>query len=302
MNEENVSGLEPQEAVDDAMLSGNEDQSADLEQVEGDVEPTDEHQEQSDDQGDEQHEETEATQRKKGGVEKKIGKLTKRVADKDREIEQLRQQLQNQNGQGQQQPQVAETPKPKWLDYNGDIESYQNAMADWTVAQVTVKQQQAEHKQQQAKVVETYAQRAAEFAKAHPDFNEVMDDAEDIGPVAPEINQMIGESEHGPAIAYFLAQNVEEVERINALPAHKRFVELGKIEDKLGGSKGAPTKQKAVSKAPAPVTPVKGSSKAVSTGNDIYDPNLTTEQYKALRRKELEAKGLIRPANTARKF
>lgn len=171
--------------------------------------------------------------------------------------------------------------KPTFAQYN-NVEEFAEAMADWKIEQ---KLAQREIKQTQTTVANTYGQRVQEFMKTTPDFHDVLNDANDV-PMSPEIGEVCLESELGPQLAYFLANNVDEVERINGLPASKRYVELGKLEAKLA-STGVETKKIAVSKAPAPITPVSGAKKGVTATSNLYE-SASSMNYKDFAKARLE--------------
>lgn len=174
-----------------------------------------------------------------------------------------------------QQQVVASVPKPVLADYK-DIESFTEAVADWKIEQ---KLAQVQLKTQEQKSVETYQSRATEFAKVVKDFepviNEFMKDYANVD--IPELKTIAFESEAGPQIVYHLAKNVADMERILELPSHRRIMELGKIEEKLKGSKTAPVAKKV---APAPIKPEKGGA---AVKKDLTDPNLSQKEYRALR-------------------
>ena len=185
-----------------------------------------------------------------------------------------------------QQVQQPSTSKPTFDQY-GNVEAFAEAMADWKIEQ---KLAQRERVQVQNTVANTYGQRVQEFIKTTPDFHDVLNDASDV-PMSPEIGEVCLESELGPQLAYYLANNIDEVERINGLPQGKRYVELGKLEAKLT-SAGAQVKKVAVSKAPAPITPVSGTKKGVAVNSNLYESaaNMDYKDFAKARAAQLQAK------------
>ena len=107
----------------------------------------------------------------------------------------------------------------------------------------------------------------AEFRQVQPDFDQVFQDfVEDYGDIqVPEIVQAAMESQYGPQMAYYLAKNPGEIERIGNLPSHRRLIEMGKIELKVSAQEKKPEPKKVVSKAPAPVEPVRGTGRVEPT-------------------------------------
>jgi signal recognition particle GTPase len=189
----------------------------------------------------------------KSGLDKRFAKLTKQAAARDQEIEfwktealKGRQPVQDQIQDQYQAPQG----KPTAAQYGNDIEAYTEALTDWKMDE---KFAQQNAQKQQMSTMDTYNSRAAEFAKSTPDFAEVLADSNDI-PCAPEIHQALLDSDVGPQMAYHLANNIDELERLNAMTPHRRLLELGKLEDRL--TKAPAPKAKV--NAPAPVRPVAG--------------------------------------------
>lgn len=194
---------------------------------------------------------------------------------------------------GVKQPETQQTyqapisqAKPAMSQYSS-VEEFAEAMADWKIEQ---KLAQRELVQTQNTVANTYGQRVQEFIKTTPDFQEVLNEANDV-PMSPEIGEVCMESEIGPQLAYFLANNIDEVERINGLPKSKRYVELGKLEAKLTAA-GAVVKKVAVSKAPAPITPVSGAKKGVTVTSNLYESaaNMDYKDFAKARAAQLQAK------------
>lgn len=217
-------------------------------------------------------EEQEEQHQKKSGFEKRVSKLNAKISNAEREAEYWKQEALRHN----QQPVAVPTPqvpqeKPTFAQYN-DIEKYTDAMTEWKLAQRDIQVAQQRAQEQQMTTLQTYNKRAADFATANPDFHDVLADADDVQ-CAPEIHQSCLDSEVGPAIAYYLALNQDEITRINALPPHRRLIELGKLEDKLTTKKDSNTGKtvvvKATKAAPAPVKAVTGS--ATTATKSIYE-------------------------------
>ena len=80
-----------------------------------------------------------------------------------------------------------------------------------------------------------------------------------------------------------MAENSDENDRLNRLNATERLYELGKLEMRLTDAPKSKAQPKKVSTAPQPLQPVKG---AAPVSRDLYDPNLTTAEWIALRSKK----------------
>jgi len=221
---------------------------------------------------------------KKSGFDKRIEKLNKRVSDREQEIEYWKREALKQGTAAPVNVQAqAPVGKPTFSQYN-DVEAYTEALTDWKLDQKLAVREQQSHGQS---VIQQYNSRVEKVLEKHPDFREVLAEANDVQ-TAPEITQVILESDVGPEMAYFLANNVAEVERINALPPYKRLIALGKLEAKFGAE--PVEKSKPVSKAPTPPTTVKGSHAVVDDFSKMNDPNISQKEYNRLREAQLRAR------------
>lgn len=248
-------------------------------------EATDSSQTQSDDQGEDSSDRSDSEERRgRRGFERRIQKFNQKLSAKDAEIEYWRTQAMS---AAKPQAPVEPQGKPRFEDYN-DVESFTDALTDWKISQGLT---QVRVQTEQVARAQTYNQRVAEFKQSTPDFDTVMSDfvAEYGDDVIPEIVSVAMESEVGPQLAYYLARNTDEVDRIASLPAHRRLLELGKLEDRVAaqGRKPAAKPEKTqVSRAAPPVEPVKGTGRVEN--NDLSDPTLNYSEW--LRRRQAQLK------------
>lgn len=107
------------------------------------------------------------------------------------------------------------------------------------------------------------------------DWDDVFEEAGDMQ-VPPDTAQFVLESEVGPKIAYHLAKNPSEMDRLLALSPTRRLAELGKLEDRLATKAPAPAKK--TSAAPPKLVETKG-------GTDVLPPGRPTSftEWKANR-------------------
>lgn len=178
--------------------------------------------------------------------------------------------------------------KPNRADYD-DVDDYIAAQSQYLV-QAELNKHRTQ--QQQQSVQDTYVERANAYKKTNPTFEADVQDFIDLYADTPmqELTQLAYESEVGPALVHYLSKHDDEMEKILAMPSHRRLIALGKLEDKLGASTTAATASPAKkSAAPAPVTPEKGSPSAKKS---LDDPNLSQAEYRALRAAQLAAKGI----------
>lgn len=169
-----------------------------------------------------------------------------------------------------EQPKPAQTDdsKPMPSQFNDAFE-YAEALADYASARALRQrdQQDAERKASEVrdKVLNTWSEKL-DAAKADlPDFDEMVQSA-DVA-VPDYIRDSIIESDVGPKILYHLAENPDFAKSLAAMPAIKALRELGKLEAKFEGE-SPKTETKSTtsrSKAPDPISPIKGRSSATDT-------------------------------------
>ena len=220
----------------------------------------------------------------KGGFQKRIDRLTKSLREEQSKREELEKRL-------AEKPAAAaskeETPKPderpKLADFNGDADKWFDARVEWDKKQAAKQAEEEERRE----VFDTYEVRKAEAAERHEDWEEIKAELEAGNyPISFPATNAIIESEIGPEIAYYLAKNPEELERINDITSALSVArEIGKIEAKLSAQTSESPKKVIRTNAPKPITPVGGSTKRTVS---IDDPNVSTEDYyearKAMRR------------------
>lgn len=225
------------------------------------------------------------------------------IVKKDKEIAALRAELAKKN-----EAKVDQAVVPKTSDADAEKEpniddfatygEYNRALIKFEARQL-IKAEKAEEAKKAAqenleneskKAQDKFAKQYAEFSKTVDDLEETMDSVSDIT-LAPVLQAALADSDIAPEILYHLAKNRDELERINELSPVAIAREIGKIEAKL--EKAPPKKEvveKKQTKAPPPVTPI-GSKSSSSLKKDINDPNLSQEEYEAIRRKQLAARG-----------
>lgn len=205
----------------------------------------------------------------KPGVQQRIDELTRQRHEAEREAAYWRQRAEP----PAPAPAVATKPTPdKFNDYADYVEALTEWKAEQKVTEALSKrdQQQAEQAQQTAQQAkaQTFAERQQATRAAITDYDEVMSAAADVR-IAPHVHEVLLESEQGPAIAYHLAKNPDEAERLSAMSPLAAARELGRLEASLAKSappQGAAPAPKPVSKAPAPIKPL--GAGATSTNTD----------------------------------
>lgn len=218
-----------------------------------------------------------------GGFQKKINKLTSRVSEAEREAEFWRKEALRNKPVETKVETPAATAKPKEDDFQTHAE-YVEALTDYKVDQ-KVKTLKAEQNEERAKTYQqtierSYRERLQEYRVATPDFDEVMADAD--FEVGKAVLDEIYSHDNGPALAYFLAKNTDEAERLSKLTPMALAREVGRMESRFATAPS--TKTAAVSKAPIPPTPVGRSSP--TSAKPLDAPDISMEEYRRRRAKE----------------
>jgi hypothetical protein len=210
-------------------------------------------------------------------IVRKAKKNASYLARKEAEAEIYRQQVEKGT---QRAPEPVQDAAPKREDFD-DYETYLEARADYRADQkvrTVLAEQQArtQYSTQQNSEAQRLARYQQDLDKARtsiPDFDEVTD-AADV-PVTQTMRDAILESEVGALLTYHLAKHPLEAERIARLSPVAQAKAIGAIEATLA-TKPAPR----VSKAPAPIRPISGSS-----GGHADPSKMTMDEYTAYRKK-----------------
>lgn len=138
-------------------------------------------------------------------------------------------------------------------------EEYTEALTLWTIDQRESKRAADQSRKQleaaQNEAAAQWDKRLDAARKQLEDFDELVLENDQVN-ITDAMKQAIFEADRGPEVAYFLAQNPAEAERIAKLSPVAAVRAIGKIEDGLTPkAKAAPTTKPKVSSAPAPITP-----------------------------------------------
>jgi hypothetical protein len=237
---------------------------------------------------------TEAERDERGrftGAQKRFDELTREKYDARREMEAerrekefWRQRALEQEREKQVKPaQPLAPPNPN--DFYDNPEGFVKAQQEFIDAQVDAR---LERQLSQRAAEEAERTRRAAYEKRHRDFMRVKPDFEQVVsdpslPTSPTIAQVIGDSEYGPELSYYLGTNREKLEQIVRLPPHLAALELGRIEARLEAAKRPPPPTPAVSKAPPPPPTVE----AVEPEVDKDPENMAINDWVKWREKQL---------------
>ena len=201
------------------------------------------------------------------GVQKRIDRLTREKYELAGRVKAMEDRLaEKPPAEKPKEPAVIATegrPDPNDPTFK-TYEEYLEALTDWKTEQKLkardAKQARAEAESKQAEKLDAWAKRV-EAIRAEPEyenFDDVLRTADEIQ-VPAAIGEVILDSEVGPQLAYWLAKNMGEYQRIAALGPLAAARELGKIEAALTKpAEPAQAPKPKVSSAPKPITPVGG--------------------------------------------
>ena len=189
------------------------------------------------------------------------------------------------------EPPKAEEPEPQPSQFT-DINEYAKAIKDWT-AENTRREDAKKAAEQRVEaerqaVTKAWNERLAKTKTEIEDYETVINDSS--VKVSNEVRDAILESDIGPQLLYHFAKNPDDADRIGQMTVGRALKELGKLEAKLSGGTAEPAPKREtsvaeISKAPAPISPLKGSSTQIQPKMDA-DGNFhgTYEEWKAFRR------------------
>ena len=124
--------------------------------------------------------------------------------------------------------------------------------------------------------------------KTKPDYQEVLNDVGHINLTKNLIDSLLS-SEHRAEILYDMAQDPDELERINSLSSREIDRIIGKyearVESRLSQKKDI---KKLTTNAPSPISTVKGGSSNFNKA--LNDPSITFAEYEKIRTQQLKNK------------
>lgn len=215
-------------------------------------------------------------------AQERINELTRARRQAERERDLYAQQLQQY--QSQQQQAAPQGPKPPAFEDFNDLNEWGKAIAEQAARQARdVAAQEFAQRQQQAQasqVFQSYEAREREYAVANPGYQDAMAALQSTVRFGPELIEVIGASDAGPAIVHYLGEHLDAADKLQRLPPHLAAAELARIEARVKAPKHKP-----VSKTPSPAPVLAGGSVAQK------DPEqMSTDEWLAWRRNQLKAK------------
>jgi len=187
-----------------------------------------------------------------------------------------------------QQPddELGEEPRPEQFS---DMYEYAKALAEYTADKKLMERDREEVArkaavEQEAKF-QAWADRVNAAKNELPDFDDMVQSS-DVR-VSDPVRDAIIESEHGPKILYYLAENTEFAKKLGDMSVVSAVRAIGKIEARFDKDSSTEPNVKPVvgkSKAPAPINPLRGAVNTVDANVDA-DGNFhgSFQQWKAAR-------------------
>lgn len=192
------------------------------------------------------------------GVQKRIDRAVRQKYEAEARTKMLEERLNQLEQQSRQQvPQKAiDNSEPKIENFD-NFDEYVAAKAAYIAEQKINKtlaereeRERAERQQYERQKVQTsWQQRVAEATAEMPDFEDVIASSE--VPMTEPMQQAIMESDVGPKLAYYLANNPDEATKIAGMSPIGAIRALGRIEERL---QAQPVKKPTA--APEPIKPV----------------------------------------------
>jgi hypothetical protein len=182
---------------------------------------------------------------------------------------------------------VGEEPRPEQFS---DMYEYAKALAEHTADKKLAERDQQDQNRKAAAEQEVkfkaWADRVNAAKSQLPDFDDMVQSS-DVK-VSDPVRDAIIESEYGPQILYYMAENAEFAKKLGDMSIVSAVREIGKIEARYerDAKVSAPDARAVVgkSRAPAPISPLRGALNTVDAGLDS-DGNFhgTYQQWKAAR-------------------
>ena len=183
-------------------------------------------------------------------------------------------------------PQVVdENVEPQPSQFTDAFE-YAKALAEYAAENALRNRdkQDAERKvaDERSKVMQTWQQRIDATKAELPDYEEMITSSEVV--VSDQVRDAIIESDVGPRILYYLAENPELGVKLSSMSMSSALREIGKMEARFENVETAEKPAVARSKAPAPIKPLRSTSTNVDAGIDTNgEYHGTYQQWKQSR-------------------
>ena len=208
------------------------------------------------------------------GVQKRIDRAVREKYEAQAEAKMLKERLDRieQNIQ-QRVAKPIDNSEPR-IDNFDDFDQYVAEKAEWIASKKineTLNERERRSAEERAaaahyQAVDGWNQRLEKATAELPDFKEVIESS-DV-PMSDFMRDAIVESDLGPKVAYWLANNPDEAKKIASMSPLATVKAIGRIEERLESQAKAPKKPTA---APAPLKPVGGKASVQKDPGQMSD-------------------------------
>ena len=208
------------------------------------------------------------------GVQKRIDRAVREKYEAQAEAKMLKERLDRieQNIQ-ERVAKPIDNSEPR-IDNFDDFDQYVAAKAEWIASKKineTLNERERRSAEERAaaahyQAVDGWNQRLEKATAELPDFKEVIESS-DV-PMSDFMRDAIVESDLGPKVAYWLANNPDEAKKIASMSPLATVKAIGRIEERLESQAKAPKKPTA---APAPLKPVGGKASVQKDPGQMSD-------------------------------
>ncbi len=181
-----------------------------------------------------------------------------------------------------------ELPEPKVEDYT-DAQKYAADLKAYIESKVRVeeakKAEEQKVKVREEQIAKSWGEKWNASAKEVADFNEVMNSTSVV--VSDQAKEAIRTADNGPMIVYHLGKSPSDLQKMNGMSVPEMLKFVGRLDakyDKPAQQEQKPAENNLLSKAPAPIKPVKNTSAAlVGAFDDNGNFQGSMAEYKRLR-------------------
>lgn len=217
-----------------------------------------------------------------GKTEKRLPRWMKERLERERQVTEARtrEAMLREIQDGQSKTAAAENPSApsgKTLaDFDFDQDRYTDYLVDMKLDKREAQRKQAAAQESFKSHVDAFEEKVGDGA-----WDDIVSSPLNTQPEFKPLTELFMGDEHDLEIAHYLATNMKEAERINALPRLAQVREIAKLADRFEGvTEATPvTTPKKTTSAPPPVKTISGAGKP---SVDINDPAMSTaERIKA---------------------
>jgi hypothetical protein len=205
------------------------------------------------------------------GVQKRIDRAVRQKYEAEARAKMLEERIAA--IEAAQKPQYKPDDSEPTIDKFENFDQYVAAKAEYiakkqiesTLTEREKRQSAEREAAERTKTAESWNKRVASATAEMPDFEDVL--ASSDVPMTPAMQQAIMESDIGPRLAYHLAKNPEEAEKIAGMNPIGAIRALGRIEERLANSKP----QVKTTETPPPIKPTGAASSVTKDPGKMSD-------------------------------